>query len=110
MLFRSVESGGVYYLPGDETEAEERLGMPLPLRAGDRWLSGQVEVTAESAGAVEAGGKKYDGCLKLTYRREGDPHENEDYYAPGVGLVRSVFTNKTPPESRSELTLVGYHP
>ena len=105
-----VESGGVYYLPGDEAEGEERLGMPLPLRAGDRWLSGQVEVTAESAGVIEAGGKRYADCLKLTYRHEGDPHTNEDYYAPGVGLVRSVFTNKTPPESRSELTLVGYHP
>jgi hypothetical protein len=104
-----VESGGIYYLPGDETGGEERLGMPLPLHAGDRWLSGQVEVTAESAGTVEAGGKKYADCLKLTYRHEGDPRTNDDYYAPGVGLVKSVFTNKTPPESRSELTLESYH-
>jgi hypothetical protein len=103
-----VESGGVYYLPGDETEGEERLGMSLPLHAGDRWLSGKVEVTAESAGTVEAGGKKYADCLKLTYRHEGDPRTNEDYYAPGVGLVKTVFTNKTPPESRSELTLESY--
>ncbi len=103
-----VESGGLYYLPGDETEGEERLGMPLPLRAGDRWLSGQVEVTAESAGTVEAGWRKYEDCLKLTYRHEGDPRTNEDYYAPGVGLVKTVFTNKTPPESRSELTLESY--
>lgn len=103
-----VESGGVYYLSGDETEGEERLGMPLPLHAGDRWLSGKVEVTAESAGTVEAGGKKYADCLKLTYRHEGDPRTNEDYYEPGVGLVKTVFTNKTPPESRSELTLESY--
>ena len=82
--------------------------MPLPLHAGDRWLSGHVEVTAESAGTVEAGGKKYADCLKLTYRHEGDPHTNEDYYAPGVGLVRSVYIDKTPPESRIELTLVSY--
>jgi len=103
-----VEAGGIYFLLGDEPDGAERLGMPLPLRAGERWLSGAVEVTAESAGTVEAGGKKYADCLNLTSPHEGDPRTNEDYYAPGVGLVKSVYINKTPPESRSELTLESY--
>src|ERR1044072_8612580 len=104
-----AEAGGIYFLPDNDLDGVERLGMPLPIRLGERWLSGAVEVTAENAGTVEAGGHKYENCIKLTYRQPGIPRTNEDYYAPGVGLVKSIYTNATPPQSTIELTLESYH-
>ncbi len=105
-----AEAGGIYFLPGNDLEGAERLAMPLPVPAGQRWLSGQVEVTAERAGTIEIGGRKYDDCLKLTYRQSGVSRTNEEYYAPGVGLVKFVYINTTPPQSTIELTLDNYHP
>lgn len=104
-----AEAGGIYFLSGDALDGAERLAMPLPITVGERWLSGSVEVTAESVGTIEIGARKYTDCLKLTYRQPGVPRANEDYYAPGVGLVKSVYINTTPPQSTIELTLDSYH-
>lgn len=103
-----AEAGGIYFLPSNDTDGAERLAIPLPIPVGKRWLSGSVEVTAEHAGTVEAGGRKYADCLKLTYRQPGVPRTNEEYYAPGVGLVKFVYINTTPPQSTIELTLQSY--
>jgi hypothetical protein len=104
-----ADSGGIYFLPGNDLDGAERLAMPLPVPVGERWLSGTVEVTAERAGNIEAGGRKYDDCLKLTYRQPDTPRTNEEYYAPGVGLVKFVYINTTPPQSTVEWTLESYH-
>jgi len=104
-----AEAGGIYFLPGNDLDGAERLAMPLPIPTGERWLSGTVEVTAESAGMIEVGGRKYDDCLKLTYRQTDIPRTNEEYYAPGVGLIKFVYINTTPPQSTIELTLEKYH-
>jgi len=104
-----AETGGIYFLPGNDLEGEERLAMPLPIPVGGSWLSGSVEVTAEHAGTIAVGRRKYANCLKLTYRQQGDARINEDYYAPGVGLVRSVYVNTTSPQSTIELWLESYH-
>jgi hypothetical protein len=106
--YHRAEAGGIYFLPGNDLDGAERLAMPLPIPAGERWLSGTVEVTAESAGTIEAGGRKYDDCLKLTYRQPGVPRTNEEYYAPGVGLVKFVYINTTTPQSTIELSLEKY--
>jgi hypothetical protein len=76
---------------------------------GERWLSGTSEVMAERAGTVEAGGRKYADCLKLTYREPDGKRTTEEYLAPGVGMVKTVYTNTTPPRSTMELTLASYH-
>lgn len=104
-----AEARGVYYLPENDLDGPERLAMPLPVPIEERWLNGAVEVTAERAGTVEAGGHKYENCLKLTYRQPGIPRTNEEYYAPGVGLIKFVYINTTPPQSTIELTLEKYH-
>jgi hypothetical protein len=104
-----ADSGGIYFLPGNDLDGAERLAMPLPVPVGERWLSGAVEVTAERAGTIEVGGRKYDDCLKLTYRQPGSPRTNEEYYAPGVGLVKFVYINTTPPQSTVDWTLESYH-
>jgi hypothetical protein len=104
-----AETGGIYFLPGNDLDGAERLAMPLPIPVGERWLSGSIEVTAERAGTIEVGGHKYADCLKLTYREPGGRRTNEDYFAPGVGMVKSVYINITPPQSTIELTLESYH-
>jgi hypothetical protein len=104
-----VEAGGIYFLPGNDLSGEERLAMPLPIPVRQRWLSATVEVIAERAGTMEAGGRKYTDCLKLTYREAGERRITEDYLAPGVGIIKSVYTNTTPPQSTIEVTLVSYH-
>lgn len=104
-----VEAGGIYFLPGNDLNGEERLAMPLPIPVRQRWLSATVEVLAERAGTVEASGRKYADCLKLTYRETDGRRTTEDYLAPGVGIVKSVYTNTTPPQSTIELTLESYH-
>lgn len=104
-----AEANGIYFLPSNDLDGAERLAMPLPIPVGERWLSGSVEVTAERVGTVEAGGHKYANCLKLTYKQPGVPRTNEDYYAPGIGLIKTVYINATPPQSTIELTLESYH-
>lgn len=103
-----AEAGGIYFLPDNDLDGAERLAMPVPTSSGERWLNGTVEVTAERAGTIEVGGRKYDNCLKLTYRQLGGPRSNEEYYAPGVGLVKFVYINTTPPQSTIELMLESY--
>jgi hypothetical protein len=104
-----AETGGIHYLPGNDQDGAERLAMPLPVPTKDRWLNGAVEVTAERVGTIEVGGRKYEDCLKLTYRQPGSPRTNEEYYAPGVGLIKFVYVNTTPPQSTIEFTLEKYH-
>jgi hypothetical protein len=104
-----VETGGIYFLPGNDLSGEERLAMPLPIPVRQRWLSATIEVIAERAGTVEAGGRKYADCLKLTYREPDGGRTTEDYLAPGVGIIKSVYINTTPPQSTIEMTLESYH-
>lgn len=104
-----IEAGGVYFLPGNDLSGEERLAMPLPIPIKQRWLSATIEVIAERAGTVEAGGRKYADCLKLTYREPSERRTTEDYLAPGIGIIKSVYTNTTPPQSTVKLTLESYH-
>jgi hypothetical protein len=104
-----VEAGGIYFLPGNDLSGEERLAMPLPIPVKQRWLSATIEVIAERAGTVEAGGRKYADCLKLIYRETGGGRTTEDYLAPGVGIIKTVYINTTPPQSTFELTLESYH-
>jgi hypothetical protein len=104
-----VEADGIYFLPGNDLSGEEGLAMPLPIPIRQRWLSGTVEVSAERTGTVEVGGRKYADCLKLTYRETDGKRTTEDYLAPGIGTIKSVYTNTTPPQSTFELTLESYH-
>lgn len=104
-----AETNGIYFLPSNDVDGAERLAMPLPTSSGARWLTGAVEVTAERLDTIEVSGHKYDDCLKLTYRQPGIPRTNEEYYAPGVGLVKFVYINTTPPQSTIELMLESYH-
>lgn len=105
-----VASDGIYFRPGDnDPDKPDVLELPLPVPLGVRWLSGTNEARAERAGTISAGGREYRDCLKVSFNFSGGTRSSEDYYAPGVGIVKTVYVNTTPPRSTVELTLMKYH-
>ncbi len=107
--YRYTEDG-LYFRRGNDPDKADRLELPLPVSAGAKWLSGVIEVQAERAGTVVAGGREYRDCLKVIYRGANGTRNTENYYAPGVGVVKTVYVNTTEPKSVIELTLDRYEP
>lgn len=103
-----VTKEGVFLLPASNVEGQELLELALPVRPGLRWLDGDVDVRAESAGIISVGGHEYADCLKVSYGGDGGPMVTQYYLAPGVGIVRGVFADSGEPKSVMELSLVSY--
>jgi hypothetical protein len=103
-----VDRGGVFILSGKDGDGPELLEMPSPLRGGLKWSSGTAEARAERAGTIRLGGHTYSSCLKITYKAADGARSTEYYLAPGVGVVRAVYTDSTEPASVLELTLEEY--
>ena len=104
-----IADDGIYFRPGDnDPEKPDTLELPMPVPLGVRWLSGTNEARAERVGTVSAGGREYRDCLKVSFNLSGGT-SSENYYAPGVGIVKAVYVNATPPRSTVESTLVSYH-
>jgi len=87
---------GVYAIDGQHKATPEYLDFPQPVGIGKKWISndpdGKKEEEAVSLETVLIGDKTYDGCLKVSYKQQ-TPNgimEGTEYYAPGVGLVKSV--------------------
>jgi hypothetical protein len=106
--YRTAQDG-IYFLPGQDIERPELLEMPLPIPIGVKWLSGATEVRAERAGTVKVGDREYNNCLKLTYKQSDGVRTTENYLAPGVGIIKTVYMNTTEPKSSIELTLEKYY-
>jgi hypothetical protein len=100
--------GGLFFRTGSDPDSKDRLELPSPVSAGVKWLSGTTEVRAESAGTVQAGGRQYKNCLKVIINGADGARTVENYYAPGVGIVKTVYVNTTEPKSVVELTLDRY--
>lgn len=107
--YRYAEDG-LYFRPGNDPNSKDRLELPSPVSAGVKWLNGTTEVRAEDAGTVQAGGRQYKDCLKVIIKGAGGTRSVENYYAPGVGVVKTVYVNTTEPRSVVELTLDKYEP
>jgi hypothetical protein len=105
-----VAEDGIYVRPGNDPDRLELLEMPLPIPIGTKWLSGATEVQAERVGTVKVGEREYRDCLKLTLRQSDGLRTTENYLAPDVGTIKSVFVNATEPRSTVELTLEQYKP
>lgn len=105
-----VAKEGIYLLPASNVEGPELLELSLPLRSDLRWLDGNVEVKAESAGTIKVGEQEYADCLKVSYGGTGGPMATQYYLAPGVGIVRASFADQGEPKSVMELSLVSYQP
>lgn len=100
---------GIYFRPGNAPDKPDLLEMPLPVPVGIRWLSGTTEVQAARAGTLRIGEHEYRNCLKITFKADGT-RSTDNYYAPGVGVVKIVYVNTTEPKSVIELTLEKYEP
>jgi hypothetical protein len=100
---------GLYFLTDKNIDAPERLELPIPMQVDVKWLNGAAEGRAERAGTIKVGGREYADCVKVTYTEPGGIHTTENYLAPGVGVVKSVYVNNTAPKSTIELTLEKYH-
>jgi hypothetical protein len=105
--YRYAEDG-LYFRPGGDPNSKDRLELPTPVSAGVKWLNGTTEVKAENAGTVQAGGRQYKDCLKVIIKGADGTRSVENYYAPGVGVVKTVYVNTTEPKSVVELTLEKY--
>lgn len=100
---------GLYFRLGNDSEKPDLLEMPSPVPFGAKWLSGTTEAQAERAGTVKVRGGEYKDCLKVTFRVDA-ARRTENYYAPGVGIVKVVYVNATEPKSVIELMLERYEP
>jgi hypothetical protein len=105
-----VASDGIYVRPGIDPDKSDLLEMPLPIPIGTKWLSGATEVQAERAGTVKVGDHEYRDCLKLTFRLSDGLRVTENYQAPDVGIIKTVYINNTAPKSTVEITLEKYEP
>jgi hypothetical protein len=105
-----VAEDGIYVRPGIDPDKQDLLEMPLPIPIGTKWLSGATEVQAERVGTIKVGDREYRDCLKLTLRQSDGLRTTENYLAPDVGIIKSVFVNTTEPRSTVELTLEQYKP
>jgi len=105
--YRFAEDG-IYVRPGNDPDKPDLLEMPLPIPVGVKWLSGTTETRAERAGTIRVGGRVYKDCLRVTFKLADGVRSTENYYASGVGIVKTVYVNTTEPKSVVELTLEKY--
>jgi hypothetical protein len=105
-----IADDGIYFRLGSDPDRPELLEMPLPIPIGTKWLSGITEVQAEHVGTMKVGDREYRDCLKLTFRQPDGLRVTENYLAPGVGTIKSVYVNNTEPKSTVEITLEKYEP
>jgi hypothetical protein len=105
-----IADDGIYVRLGIDPDKPDLLEMPLPIPIGTQWLSGSTEVQAERVGTVKVGDREYRDCLKLTLRQSDGLRVTENYLAPDVGTIKSVFVNNTEPKSTLEITLEKYEP
>lgn len=105
--YRLAEDG-IYFRLSNTTDKPDLLEIPLPIPVGVKWLSGTTEAQAERAGTIRVRGRNYTDCLKITFKVAGGTRTTENYYAPNVGIIKTVYVNPTGPRSVVELTLEKY--
>ena len=105
-----IADDGVYVRPGVDPDRPDLLEFPLPIPIGTSWLSGATEVKAERVGTVTVEGREYKDCLKLTYKLADGLRSTENYHAPDVGVIKTVYVNNTTPKTIVELSLAKYEP
>lgn len=105
--YRFAEDG-IYVRPGNDPDKPDLVEIPLPIPTGIKWLSGATEVQAERAGTMKIGGRSYGDCLKVTFRLADGVRTTTNYYAPGIGIVKTVYVNTTEPKSVAEVMLDRY--
>jgi len=87
---------GIYVVDPSDKDLREYLYIPLPIDVGRSWTTGagssHFSYHAESVETLELIDKKYESCLKITYkgRREDGEYEGTMWFAKGIGNVKEV--------------------
>jgi hypothetical protein len=89
LLLLRKDRTGIYKLDA----GREVLMMPLPLKPGLTWTTpgpqGElIQNRVEGPETVDLATDKFDNCLKVV--RTSSSAKSADYYAPNVGLVKTV--------------------
>lgn len=103
-----VAEDGIYVRLGSDSDKPELREIPMPIPIDVKWLSGATEVRAERVGTVKVNGHEYSDCLKVTYKMADGVRINENYLAPGVGIVKALYVNTTAPQSTTAVVLERY--
>lgn len=98
---------GIYLM---KEGSKEHLEIPFPLIDGKTWQyhdpdsDSDIKCKAEKKDKIYAYGNTYSDGLVITreYKLSNSNYNKIDYYAPNVGLVKSVMTNIT-----KEITIEG---
>jgi hypothetical protein len=98
IYYRKAPDGVYQILEGDE-KSPEWLYLPAKIKIGDRWgaetPSGDYQFTAEKLEDVETPTGKYANCLKLkvTMKKTLVTNTQEQWLAPGIGVVKQSDSN-----------------
>jgi hypothetical protein len=98
IYYRPAPEGVYQVLEGDE-KSPEWLYLPAKIKIGDRWgaetPSGNFQFTAVALEDVETPSGKYPQCLKLkvTMKKTLVTNTQEQWLAPGVGVVKQSDSN-----------------
>jgi hypothetical protein len=90
---------GVFTIDGKHKNSPEYLSYPFPLSVGTTWTKqepeGPVQCRVESIETAQLFDKKYENCLKVSFKRQGsEPYEGYEYLAKGIGTVKSVIKRR----------------
>jgi hypothetical protein len=98
IYYRHAPAGVYQVLEGDE-KSPEWLYLPAKIKIGDQWgaetPSGNYQFTAAAFEDVETPGRSYPKCLKLkvTMKKTLVTNTEEQWLAPGVGVVKQTDSN-----------------
>jgi hypothetical protein len=87
---------GIYKIDDNHKDKPEYLMIPFPIAVGSTWTvqspDGQTYYRAEKIEPMTLPSRKYDNCLKLTFKvdREAVHIEGFSYLAPDVGEILCV--------------------
>lgn len=88
---------GLYTIDADRLDRGqywESLWLPLPLSVGTEWTvllpDDTVKFKVEAQEPLPLVDHTYSDCLRLSYTRRGGSVTGTDWYARGVGRVKSI--------------------
>ncbi|MDR3404446.1 MAG: hypothetical protein P4L99_18240 [Chthoniobacter sp.] len=95
-MYRRKTARGVFAFSSLDTAKQEYLEAVLPLVVGQTWktvVAGQpMTTTVEGKEAMTVGDKKYENCMKISYKASSGIVSGIYYQAPDVGNVLETTT------------------
>jgi len=84
---------GIHAIDGNDKTRTEYLEVPFPVKVGNSWTvksqDGETRFRAEAIETLRLSDRKYDRCLKVSYKSAKG--EGYSYFAPAIGDVKGVI-------------------